>query len=1116
VLSAGAALPWSAAPARLLPPPFCRIFLDPHDKFTRVVPPQQPSRTGTLTADARLSTITVHYGPGFPGPAQVAFQAAADIWQTQVSSPINIVIDAHWVDFGNPLLLGEAGANCAFHDFSGAPRPGTWFVSSLAERLAGTFLSQSCASQHEIAASFNSTANWYLGTDGVPTAGTVDFVSVVLHELGHGLGFIGTGNVAGGLGTVRESGLPFIYDANVVDSAGTSILDGTVYPNGSTMMASLLQGSGVSGSGLFWGGANGIAQNANARPRLYAPASFQNGSSYSHLDENTYPAGDLNSLMTPLIGTAEVIHTPGPIALGMFTDIGWGNQTGGSCSFGLDRYTADVPSAGGSVKVELVTAGGCSWMASTAAPFVSGLAPTSGTTSAAIQMTVAANASSSGRTATVTIGTETFTIAQQGTSPCSNSLAPTSANVGAAAQTGSVTLTSAPGCAWTASSSDPTVATITTDPPSGQDSATVGYAVSGNTGPSVRSATLTIAGQAFAITQAACGYAVDQNTFSVSGAATTVAVNVSTAGSCQWTASTSAPFIGFISGATGTGSGTVQLAIAANPSASPRSGTVTIAGQTVTIAQGPGFPTIAIDKGALVFGATVSGSAFPSQTASQTVRLTQGGPPGTVTWTAASNEPWLTVMPPSGTGTAALTVAVRFDPSLPTRGSAAGQITIALSGAGNSVGPVNVTLNVIPPSQETAPFGSFDTPVSGTTGVSGSLAVTGWTLDDVQVARVTICRDLVTGEAFGPDSRCGGFPKVYIGDGVFIDGARPDVQSTFPGVPLNSRGGWGYLLLTNFLPGGGNGIFLLYAYASDVDGHSTLLGTKTIACDNAHSTAPFGAIDTPGQGDVVGGVVQNFGWVLSPGPRFSDPPDGGVVTVFVDGAPVGSPGGWTSRDDLSGLFDVSKYPGVDSALSVFPLDTTPLANGVHTIAWAVTDNLGTTSGVGSRYFTVSNGAVGLSAAIAGSKDPAYSGAASGEHASATTADVGRVFRPGAGDGSKDPSHDEGILLGRRGFDLSAPLEFYFPDSNGVVTILAHELERIELQLEPGATGALITAQGETPLPIGARIDPATGIFTWAPGAGFVGRYDLVLGAHRVRIVLAPCEARGAGCGARLR
>jgi hypothetical protein len=72
-----------------------------------------------------------------------------------------------------------------------------------------------------------------------------------------------------------------------------------------------------------------------------------------------------------------------------------------------------------------------------------------------------------------------------------------------------------------------------------------------------------------------------------------------------------------------------------------------------------------------------------------------------------------------------------------------------------------------------------------------------------------------------------------------------------------------------------------------------------------------------------------------------------------------------------------------------------------------------------------------------------------------------------------------------------------------VTIEARELDRIELQLEPGARGALITAQARKPLPVGAQIDPVTGVFTWSPGPGFVGSYDLVLGGRRVRILVRP-------------
>ena len=92
---------------------------------------------------------------------------------------------------------------------------------------------------------------------------------------------------------------------------------------------------------------------------------------------------------------------------------------------------------------------------------------------------------------------------------------------------------------------------------------------------------------------------------------------------------------------------------------------------------------------------------------------------------------------------------------------------------------------------------------------------------------------------------------------------------------------------------------------------------------------------------------------------------------------------------------------------------------------------------------------------------------------------------------------------RRGFDLETPLDYYFADADGASTIEAQELDRVELRIGPGAAGALITPHGEKPLPIGAQIDPATSVFTWAAAAGFVGQYDFVLAWHHVRIVLRP-------------
>src|SRR5207247_8011568 len=63
---------------------------------------------------------------------------------------------------------------------------------------------------------------------------------------------------------------------------------------------------------------------------------------------------------------------------------------------------------------------------------------------------------------------------------------------------------------------------------------------------------------------------------------------------------------------------------------------------------------------------------------------------------------------------------------------------------------------------------------------------------------------------------------------LFIDGARPDVEAAYPLAPRRSRAGWGVMVLTNFLPGQGNGAYQFFMYARDAEGAATLLGTRTI------------------------------------------------------------------------------------------------------------------------------------------------------------------------------------------------------------------------------------------------------------------------------------------------
>jgi hypothetical protein len=265
--------------------------------------------------------ISVTYN-GFTTAAQNAFQYAVDIWASQLTSDVPILIDATWSDLpGN--TLGSAGAEGFWYNFPGAPSNNVYYPSALADKLAGYDLDPGYP---DVVANFDSGTDWYFGTDGNPAFDEFDFVSVVLHELGHGLGVQGSADKSGSTGYLGLGSFdyPIVYDLYVENGSGSAI---TSFANPSTTL-----GSQLSGNSLYWNGANALAGNSGVSPRMYAPSTWEPGSSYSHLNESTYTEGNANSLMTPQIGYSEAIHSPGPIILGLMADIGWEvEETGGGC-----------------------------------------------------------------------------------------------------------------------------------------------------------------------------------------------------------------------------------------------------------------------------------------------------------------------------------------------------------------------------------------------------------------------------------------------------------------------------------------------------------------------------------------------------------------------------------------------------------------------------------------------------------------------------------------------------------------------------------------------------------------------------------------------------------------
>lgn len=292
-------------------------YLEAKDKHTSFGPPQAFLKSKN-NPRARTSTAVfeVEY-VDFDAQSKAAFQQAVDIWSTLIQSPVKIRIRAFWRPLGTGVLGSAIWAN-AFANFTNAQKLNTFYPVALAEKIAGKDLNH--PDSVDIFANFNSDAKWYYGINGSPPASTTDLVSVVLHEIGHGLGFVDSYDVEAGQGVVgvQGSGVPIVYDLGIENASNQNLVQVFTSPS-AALNTELISGN------IFHSSPLATQQNGGQRPRIYSPATWAISSSIAHLNENTYTSGNANSLMTPFIGFTEVMHDPGPITLNIFSDMGWVN-----------------------------------------------------------------------------------------------------------------------------------------------------------------------------------------------------------------------------------------------------------------------------------------------------------------------------------------------------------------------------------------------------------------------------------------------------------------------------------------------------------------------------------------------------------------------------------------------------------------------------------------------------------------------------------------------------------------------------------------------------------------------------------------------------------------------
>ncbi|HYN40464.1 MAG TPA: hypothetical protein VE129_01705 [Thermoanaerobaculia bacterium] len=326
-----------------------------------------------LPSSANATTITIvnmdAAGVGFNDPAartpvggnsgttlgeqrMNVFKYAAAFWAQRLDSPVEVKVQAKFEALtcsSTSAVLGSAGTRYIFSDFTGAPRPKTWYSSALANKLAGEDMEPA---EDDISARFTTALDdgscsfprkWHYGLDAQPAGGTTDFATVVIHELGHGLGFQTF--------VSRSTGEKFAGDDGVGldDAYMVHLYDATAGKTWSQMTDSERLTSTVNTSNLLWNGpeVTAVASSslssgvgAGGRAQIYAPNPSESGSSVSHWDTALFP----NEIMEPFITTA--LHSL-LITDELMKDLGWSLASGSPTNSWLVPSSARAPGAGG-------------------------------------------------------------------------------------------------------------------------------------------------------------------------------------------------------------------------------------------------------------------------------------------------------------------------------------------------------------------------------------------------------------------------------------------------------------------------------------------------------------------------------------------------------------------------------------------------------------------------------------------------------------------------------------------------------------------------------------------------------------------------------------------------
>jgi hypothetical protein len=283
-----------------------RIYIPPPDSFFK----KSGSKGG--------GSVTFYY-TGFTDQAKAAMEYARLIIQSMLPAGTKMTIVASYETITTSGVL----ANTVITGYAAgwgidALNPLAYYPVALAEKIVGESLNPDLQGDMELRV--NKSYNWYFGIDGKTPDNQYDLVTVVIHEICHGLGFFDSMNTDDKVGYYGSGSLqiPMIYDTFIESLSGNKLTDTLKFLNPSATLRNELIGGQ-----LWFNGPLLRKYSLGARAKLYAPSTWDPGSSISHLDESS--TLDKDALMTPYIDRGEAIHDPGKLTLSILGDIGWIN-----------------------------------------------------------------------------------------------------------------------------------------------------------------------------------------------------------------------------------------------------------------------------------------------------------------------------------------------------------------------------------------------------------------------------------------------------------------------------------------------------------------------------------------------------------------------------------------------------------------------------------------------------------------------------------------------------------------------------------------------------------------------------------------------------------------------